>query len=124
MEIKITIDGLDQLTEAIALLGSALAYKQGMVKTTAEAVDLAFLTGNFTEKTEEATKPEEKVTEEPEKVTEPTITIEQVREAFMDKNSKANAPKLKALLKKYGVAKVTDLKEVTFSFVLEDLKEI
>ena len=114
MEIKITIDGLEQLTEAIALLGSAMAYKQGTLKIAGAAEALA---ENVTEKTEEAVKPEEEVTE-------PMITIEQVREAFMDKNSKANAPKLKALLKKYGVAKVTDLKEVTFSFVLEDLKEI
>lgn len=121
MEIKITIDGLDQLTEAIALLGSALAYKQGTLKIAGAAEALA---EDVTEMTKKVTKPEEKVTEEPEKVTEPTITIEQVREAFMDKNSKANAPKLKALLKKYGVAKVTDLKEEDFSSVLEDLKGI
>ena len=114
MEIKITIDGLDQLTEAIALLGSALAYKQGTIKIAGAAEALA---ESVTEKTEGITKSEEKVTE-------PTITIEQVREAFMNKNSKANTTKLKALLKKYGVTKVTDLKDKDFSSVLEDLEAI
>lgn len=52
------------------------------------------------------------------------ITIEQVREAFVSKNSKANAPKLKAILKKYKVSKVTDLPEEHFEEVLKALEEI
>ncbi|CAK7069667.1 hypothetical protein [Tissierella sp.] len=39
MEIKITINGLDQLTEALALIGSALALQKGMVNT-AEAAEI------------------------------------------------------------------------------------
>lgn len=52
------------------------------------------------------------------------LTIEQVREAFMSKNSKANTAKLKALLKKYNVAKVTDLPEESFAEVLKDLEAL
>ena len=42
MNIKVEIDikGLDQLTESLALLGSALAYKNNMVGTAEAAVEL------------------------------------------------------------------------------------
>lgn len=40
MEIKITINGLDQLTEALALIGSALTYQKGMVNTAEAAANL------------------------------------------------------------------------------------
>lgn len=52
------------------------------------------------------------------------VTLEQVREAFVAKNSKANVPKLKAILKKYKVAKVTDLPEESFEKVLKELEEL
>ncbi len=65
----------------------------------------------------------EQTDQEPEENDEP-ITIEQVREAFMNKNSKANTSKLKAILKKYNVAKVTDLPEESFADVLKELEEI
>ncbi len=52
------------------------------------------------------------------------ITIEQVREAFLAKNSSTNKPKLKAILEQFGVKKVTDLKEKDFPAVLKALEEI
>lgn len=123
MEIKVTVDikGIEPLTEAIALLGSGLAFRQGMI-TTAEAAE------KLTETPEKVTQTEEKVTEtqETEQVEEDTstITMEEIREAFLAKNSKANTAKLKAILKKFGVAKVTDLEEKDFSQVLKALEEI
>jgi len=61
--------------------------------------------------------------EETEEKEEP-ITIEQVRAAFMSKNSKGNTAKLKAILKKYNVAKVTDLPKESFADVLKELEAI
>jgi len=52
------------------------------------------------------------------------ITLEQVRAAFMDKNSKANTAKLKAILTDHNVKKVTDLKEEDFDSVLKALEAI
>jgi DNA polymerase II small subunit/DNA polymerase delta subunit B len=50
------------------------------------------------------------------------ITIEQIREAFVSKNTKGNTQKLKALLNEFGVKKVTDLKEKDFPAVLKELE--
>ncbi len=52
------------------------------------------------------------------------ITIEQIREAFVSKNTKGNTQKLKALLNKFGVKKVTDLQEKDFPAVLKELEEL
>lgn len=52
------------------------------------------------------------------------ITIEQIREAFVSKNTKGNTQKLKALLNEFGVKKVTDLKEEDYPEVLRRLEEI
>ncbi len=135
INIKVEIEGLDQLTEAFALIGSAMAYKNGMVKTSSEAVDLLL---DVTDKVEDLTG-EEKIKKEiikevvtevvKEKKTEveekaPVVTIEKVREIFMDKNSKQNTPKLKQILKDHGVSKVTDLEEKDFPSVLKALGEI
>lgn len=105
MEIKITIEGLDQLTEAIALLGSAMAYKQGTLKIAGAAEALA---ENVTEKAEEVTKSEEKVTEEPEKVSN-DIPMEDVRQLVV--SSKANKEKAKMVMTEMGVKKLTDLNQ-------------
>lgn len=56
--------------------------------------------------------------------TEDKPTIEDVRAAFMAKNSKTNTPKLKAILNKFNVKKVTDLDEKDFPEVLKELEAI
>lgn len=56
--------------------------------------------------------------------TERKLTIEDVRAAFMAKNSKTNVPKLKAILNKFNVKKVTDLDEKDFPEVLKELEAI
>jgi hypothetical protein len=74
--------------------------------------------------TEKVTDNEEVLAEEPQSDPETTYTIELVREAFMAKNSKTNTAKLKAILKKYSVAKVTDLTEESFADVIKELEAI
>ena len=135
VEIKIKIEGLDQLTEALALLGSALAYRGGLVNTAEAAVELMedvkskVRTAEVAEETaivEEVkeTSTEEVLTPAPAPET-PKITIEQIREVFVAKNNiKGNTPKLKAILAEFGAEKVTDLQEKDFPAVLKALEEI
>lgn len=130
MEIKlnIKIEGLDQLTESLALIGSALAYKNNMVPTAKAAVDLM----------DEATKPKPKKTEtKKEKVKEvktekpvatekedTDLTLEDVRAAFVAKNSPSTRDELKAILDKFNVPNVSALEEENFSAVLNELEAI
>jgi len=124
MEITVTIKGLDQLTESLALIGSALAYQKGMAPTAKAAVDLM---SKVTDKKEEVQEKaiEEKKVDEITTNTKSKITIEQIREVFVNKNNiKGSAPKLKAILNKFGVKKVTDLEEKDFPAVLKELEEL
>ena len=118
MEINITIKGIEQFTEAVALLASAMAHEKGMVKTRSAAQGIAKPT-----KEEVA---EEIVPEEKKEITEEAtaVTIEEVRAAFMAKNSKSNAPKLKKILADHGVEKVTALEEKDFLSVINALGKI
>lgn len=52
------------------------------------------------------------------------ITIEQIRAAFIAKNSKENTQKLKTILNDHGVKKVTDLKKDDFPSVIKALEEL
>ena len=128
VEIKIKIEGLDQLTEAMALLGSALAYRGGLVNTAEAAVELMEEVKSKVRKedtVEEAKETATKIDVTPEAPEVPEITIEQIREMFVVKNNiKGNAPKLKAILAEFGARKVTDLQEKDFPEVLKRLEEI
>ncbi len=72
----------------------------------------------------ESTKVEKVEKAEVKKEPASEISIEDVRAAFMAKNSKGNAPKLKSILNDFGVKKVTDLKEEDFTKVLEVLEAV
>lgn len=128
MEIKIKIEGLNQLTEALALLGSALAYRGGLVNTAEAAVELMEDVKSKVRKedtVEEAEETATKIDVTPEAPEVPEITIEQIREVFVAKNNiKGNTPKLKAILAEFGAEKVTDLQEKDFPEVLKRLEEI
>lgn len=128
VEIKIKIEGLDQLTEAMALLGSALAYRGGLVNTAEAAVELMEEVKSKVRKedtVEVAKETATKIDVTPEAPEVPEITIEQIREMFVVKNNiKGNAPKLKAILAEFGARKVTDLQEKDFPEVLKRLEEI
>lgn len=66
-------------------------------------------------------KPEPEQLEAPAKT---DLTIEEVRAAFLAKNSKTNTAKLKAILDKYEVDKVTSLDPKDFDAVMKDLDEL
>lgn len=128
MEIKITIEGLDQLTESLALIASALAFQRDMgatVKAAADVVEKISAPPVVEVPTiEEQKEVVEETIDELVAEEEETITIEEVRAAFMAKNSKGNTPRLKEILKKFKVAKVTDLDEKDFAEVLSELEAI
>ena len=109
--IKIQAPELAHAIETLAIAIGCTVDKIGVGEAIKEAVEQ---------------KPTEKAEKAPDMVEsdDPPITIEQVREAFVSKNSKSNAPKLKAILKKYKVAKVTDLPEEDFEKVLKELEAI
>jgi hypothetical protein len=119
MEIKINIQA-PELAHAIETLAIAIGC----------TVDKIGVGNAIKEAVKQGPEPEPeplsgKVKTEPDMIENgDPITIEQVREAFVSKNSKANAPKLKAILKKYKVSKVTDLPEEHFEEVLKALEEI
>ena len=132
MEIKIKIEGLNQLTESLALIGSALAYKNNMVKTSAGAVDLLL---DVTDKVEDLTEDEKaevsevakEIKEDKPEIKEETkskVTREDVRAAFVEKNSPSTRDKLKAILDKFEAPNITELKEEHFEEALRELEAI
>lgn len=125
MEIKldINIKGLEQLTESLALLGSALAYKNNMVNTAEEAVELMEEIKEVPE--EKDIKPEkEKTTAK--KVDKPKskFTREDVRAAFVSKNSANTRDKLKAILDKFNAPNISDLEEKYFEDAMKELEAL
>ena len=84
-------------------------------------------------------KEEPVVAKEPEVITEPeakeevaeeepvvtSLTIEDIREVFVEKNNiRGNTAKLKAILTEFKAKKVTDLEEKDFEVVMAKLKEL
>lgn len=132
VEIKIKIEGLDQLTEAMALLGSALAYRGGLVNTAEAAVELMEDVKSKVRKedTVEVAKETAIVEEIKETSTEDALALqnkytrEEVRAAFVAKNSPSNRNQLKAILDKYGASNISELKEEYFEAVMKDLEEL
>ena len=145
MEITIKIEGLDQLTEALALIGAALAYKNDMAPTAESAVKLMNEVTASTEEVEEPKKEEVKKETKKAKDPEPkkeevkkteetkkeetdskttTVTREEVRAALVAKNSPSTRDKLKAILDKYEAPNITALKEEHFEDVLKELEAL
>lgn len=105
-----------------ALVRDVQAHEDQVRKITKPLFNVAETEEKVTEskpKVAETEKEESPVVEDP-----PQITIEQVRTAFIAKNSKDNTPKLKDILNQFGVKKVTDLQEKDFPAVLKALEEI
>ena len=115
--IKIQAPELAHAIETLAIAIGCTVDKIGVGEAIKEAVDQG--SAKVTNTPDESENVPDMVESD-----DPPVTIEQVREAFVSKNSKANVPKLKAILKKYKVAKVTDLPEESFEKVLKELEEL
>lgn len=118
MVVTIKIEGLDQLTEAVAMLGGAMAYfKDASPEEAVEAVE--DVTAKKEEKSE---KKEENIAKE--EVSEPSISRDEVRALFAAKNTKDKRTQLKGILDKYGAKNISSLKEKDFEAVVKDLEAI
>lgn len=118
MEVTIKIEGLDKLTEAIAMLGGAMAYFKG-----ASAEDAVASIGEVTAKMDDRiTKAEEKA--EKKEVSKSPVSRDEVRALFASKNTKDKRAQLKGILDKYGAKNISSLKEEDFEAVMKDLGAI
>ena len=102
---------------AVALTVSSVSVKNYLEEANAEKEDVE--AGADVETIAEA-----EAVVEPEKEDVVEITLEDIRAAFMGKNSKINTPKLKKILSDHKVKKVTDLEEKDFESVLKALEAI
>ena len=129
MEIKITIENLeefikstDRLTETVAILGSAVAFKKGLVKTARSALDRA-----LTEAEEEDVPVEEDTAAEEDAPAEEkaaTITLEEVRAKLAALSQGGKQAEVKALITKYGAQKLSDIPEDKYQALLKEAEEI
>lgn len=125
MEVTIKIEGLDQLTEAIAMLGGAMAYFKGV--SADEAVKPVEEVAAKIEKN--IPKIEEKLPEVEEnsakaEVSEPSVSRDEVRALFAAKNTKDKRTQLKGILDKYGAKNISSLKEEDFDAIIKDLEAV
>ena len=125
MEIRIKIDGLDEFTQTIALLASALAYRNGGMENTAKSAE-EIMDRLMEDKDKEETIIEEvkETSTEDAPALQNKYTREEVRAAFVAKNSPSNRNQLKAILDKYGASNISELKEEYFEAVMKDLEEL
>lgn len=119
MEVTIKIEGLDQLTEAIAMLGGAMAYFKGASADVAvKAVE------EVTAKMDDRIAKAEEKSEEKEEAIKPSVSRDEVRALFASKNTKDKRTQLKGILDKYGAKNISSLKEEDFEAVMKDLGAI
>ena len=126
--ITLQFESFDQMAQAFKDVKVILNKSKEPLKK-AEAVkeatdEKAEAVKEATDEIEEVEEVEEVETLEDAEGAAKKITIEQIREAFVSKNTKGNTQKLKALLNKFGVKKVTDLQEKDFPVVLKELEEL
>lgn len=118
MEVTIKIEGLDQLTEAIAMLGGAMAYFKGASAEEAVA-SINEVTAKMDDRIAKAAEKAEK-----KEVSKPSVSRDEVRALFAAKNTKDKRTQLKGILDKYGAKNISSLKEEDFEAVMKDLGAI
>lgn len=110
MEVTIKIEGLDQLTEAVAMLGGAMAYFKGAsAEEAADAVEAV------------TTKAEEKLPEEREEAA-PIYTLEALQAAAVELARNGKRDDLAAALAECGAETLPKLSEDQFNVFAEKLK--
>ena len=125
MEVTIKIEGLDQLTEAVAMLGGAMAYFKGAsadVAVKAVTDVTAKMNDRIAKAEERSEKREENIAKE--EAVKPSVSRDEVRALFAAKNTKDKRTQLKGILDKYGAKNISSLKEEDFEAVMKDLGAI
>ncbi len=124
MEVTIKIEGLDQLTEAVAMLGGAMAYFKGVSAEEAVSIveDVKASRAKPEKKEENSAKDEENSAKA--EVSEPSVSRDEVRALFAAKNTKDKRTQLKGILDKYGAKNISSLKEEDFDAIIKDLEAV
>lgn len=126
MEVTIKIEGLDQLTEAVAMLGGAMAYFKGVSADKAvKAVEEVTV-----KKEESIAKAEENSTKE-EKLPQATVptgqaaySFEQIQLACAKVSQAGKRNELKELINGFGLNSLLELKEEQYNDFVLKLREI
>lgn len=126
MEVVIKIEGLDQLTEAVAMLGGAMAYFKG-----ASAEEAAKAVEDATTKKEKSTPRAEEITtkvEEPPQATVPTgqvaYSFKQIQLACAKVAQAGKRAELQGLINSLGLNSLLELKEEQYNDFVLKLREI
>lgn len=126
MDVTIRIEGLDQLTEAIAMLGGAMTYFKG-----ASAEEAVKAVEDVTAKAEESiSKAEENSTKE-EKLPQATVptgqvaySFEQIQLACAKASQAGKRNELQGLINGFGLNSLLELKEEQYNDFVLKLREI
>lgn len=119
MEVVIKIEGLDQLTEAIAMLGGAMAYFKGAsadvaVKAVTDRIAKAKETTSNAEELPQATVP----------TGEAAYSFEQIQLACAKVAQAGKRAELQGLINGFGLNSLLELKEEQYNDFVLKLREI
>lgn len=132
MEVVIKIEGLDQLTEAVAMLGGAMAYFKGVSAEEAASLveDVKASRAKPAKKEEVAARKKESIpnVEELPQATVPTgqaaYSFEQIQLACAKVSQAGERNELKELINGFGLNSLLELKEEQYNDFVLKLREI
>nr|DAL69725.1 MAG TPA: hypothetical protein [Caudoviricetes sp.] len=122
MEVTIKIEGLDQLTEAIAMLGGAMAYFKGASADEAvkAVTDVTAKAEESTAKAEENSTKEEKLPQATVPTGEAAYSFEQIQLACAKVAQAGKRAELQGLINGFGLNSLLELKQEQYNdFVLK-----
>lgn len=126
MEVVIKIEGLDQLTEAVAMLGGAMAYFKG-----ASAEDAVASVNEVTARKEESIAKAKETTSNAEELPQATVptgdaaySFEQIQLACAKVAQAGKRAELQGLINGFGLNSLLELKEEQYNDFVLKLREI
>lgn len=119
MEVVIKIEGLDQLTEAVAMLGGAMAYFKG-----ASAEDAVASVNEVTARKEESIPNAEEIPQATVPTGQAAYSFEQIQLACAKVAQAGKRAELQGLINGFGLNSLLELKEEQYNDFVLKLREI
>lgn len=119
MEVTIKIEGLDQLTEAVAMLGGAMAYFKG-----ASAEEAVASVSEVTAKKEESIPNAEELPQATVPTGEAAYSFEQIQLACAKVAQAGKRAELQGLINSFDLNSLLELKEEQYNDFVLKLREI
>lgn len=119
MEVVIKIEGLDQLTEAVAMLGGAMAYFKG-----ASAEEAVASVSEVTAKKEESIPNAEELPQATVPTGQAAYSFEQIQLACAKVAQAGKRAELQGLINSFGLNSLLELKEEQYNDFVLKLREI